>query len=384
MELRTEPDSKAVCEAVSAMLGHRVDLAVDLGAWTVADVPYDSGSPATGGLHRVRGRTRQGRPWSIFVKVLQHPRHWPPLAYLPPHLQAFFLEGFPWRAELAAWEPAFAGRLPAGLRLPELYLIEDLGDDRLAVWMEDVATCDQPWDLDTFRRAARALGGLAARRSDPELIAACEVPPGHGLRRYVDTRVHGWSHSMHNDKPVWRHPALATAAGDRLRTDLSLLYSQTDTMLDHLDALPQAMPHGDASPQNLLVPASAPETFVAIDVAFCTPHAVGFDLGQLLVGLVHAGQMPAAALPATHEVLIPSYVDGYRSNGGHIDADSVMRGYILTLMLRSGFTSVPFESLPAEALDGPPTEDLHRMIRERASLTRYILDLTIPILSRGT
>ena len=64
-----------------------------------------------------------------------------------------------------------------------------------------------------------------------------------------------------------------------------------------MDTLPQALPHGDASPQNLLVPADDPDTFVAIDVSFQNPQAVGFDLGQLLVGLTHAGLLPAAALP---------------------------------------------------------------------------------------
>jgi hypothetical protein len=360
-------------EAVSAMLGQPVELS----AWTVADVPYASGSPATGGLHRVRGRTRDGLTWSIFLKVLQHPRHWPRLPSLPPDLQAFFLEDFPWRAELAAWKPDFADRLPDGLRLPTLYLVEDLGDDRLRMWMEDIATTDHPWDLGTFRRAARVLGGLAARRSDDELIAACEVPPGQGLRRYVDSRIHGWFRPVLHDGAVWRHPLLAAAVDGRLRDDLSWLYAHTDAMLDQLDLLPQAMPHGDASPQNLLVPATAPDTFVAIDVAFSTPHAVGFDLGQLLIGLAHAGQLPAHALPPIHDALVPSYVDGYRAIGGEIDADSVMRGYVLTMMLRSGFTSLPFE-----ALDGPVTEDLRRMANERAALTRYIVDLTIPIVAR--
>ena len=60
-------------------------------------------------------------------------------------------------------------------------------------------------------------------------------------------------------------------------------------MLDRLDGYVQCIPHGDASPQNLLVPADDPETFVVIDVSFRTPHALGFDLGQLLVGLTHAG-----------------------------------------------------------------------------------------------
>lgn len=378
----------AVTEAVSAMLGHPVRHPVELDAWTVAEVPYASGSPATGGLYRVHGHTRDRQPWSIFLKVLQHPRHWPRLTSLPAHLRAFFLEGFPWRAELAAWEPGFADRLPNGLRLPALYLIEDLGDDRLGVWMEDVATSADPWDLATFGRAARVLGALAARRSDPELIAASELPPGQGLRRYVDSRIHGWVGPLLDDDAIWRHPALAAVADvdGRLRDDLSWLYAQTDAMLEELDRLPQAMGHGDASPQNLLVPATEPDSFVAIDIAFSTPHAVGFDLGQLLVGLVHAGELPVAALPAIHEVLVPSYVAGYQTSGREMEIDpgSVVRGYLLTMMLRSGFTSLPFEALQRPTTDGngPTTADLDALMRERAALTRFITDLTIPIVPR--
>ena len=88
-----------------------------------------------------------------------------------------------------------------------------------------------------------------------------------------------------------------------------------------MDALPQALPHGDASPQNLLVPADDPDTFVAIDVSFQNPQAVGFDLGQLLVGLTHAGQLPAAALPEVHAVLVPAFTDGLQAEGGQATAD---------------------------------------------------------------
>lgn len=37
------------------------------------------------------------------------------------------------------------------------------------------------------------------------------------------------------------------------------------------------------------MPIDDPTTFVVIDVSFRSPHALGFGLGQLLVGLVHAG-----------------------------------------------------------------------------------------------
>ena len=68
-------------------------------------------------------------------------------------------------------------------------------------------------------------------------------------------------------------------------------------VLDALDALPQCYQHGDASPQNLLVPEGNPDEFVVIDWGFDCPQAVGFDLGQLLVGLAHAGELAPEALP---------------------------------------------------------------------------------------
>ncbi len=75
------------------------------------------------------------------------------------------------------------------------------------------------------------------------------------------------------------------------------------------------LPHGDASPQNLLVPADAPDTFVVIDISFRAPHALGFDLGQLLVGLVHSSEVPAELMPAIADRIVPSYIAGLRRGG---------------------------------------------------------------------
>src|SRR5215213_9369446 len=60
------------------------------GEATFEVVSYTFGSPATGGLYRLRGDG-----WSLFCKVLQHPRHWPLLPTLPPEAQPDFLAGFP-------------------------------------------------------------------------------------------------------------------------------------------------------------------------------------------------------------------------------------------------------------------------------------------------
>jgi hypothetical protein len=353
-------------QVASQVLGAEVEV-VD---WHVSEVSYESGSPATGSLRRLSGTTAAGHSFTVFLKTVQHVRHWPSLHMIPPSMRDDFAEGFPWSEELTMWQPGFADRLPAGLRVPVLYLAEDLGDDRVRIWMEDVQATAGDWDLAQYRRAAGILGGLAALRSDPALFTGCRYPVGYGLRKYVDGRVRNWSVPMLLDENTWAHPLIAGTVDPQLRNDLVALLDDIEPILDNLDALPQALPHGDASPQNLLIPLTEPQTLVAIDISFQNPAAIGFDLGQLLVGLVHAGGLSAAALAQTHEVLVPAFMDTFQHYGGVGSADDVMRGYVGGLVARAAFTSLPFEQLGAE-----PSPELSRLFAERTALTRFIVEL---------
>ena len=362
------PSAAELTSLVSAAVGHRAAV----GQWRAETVPYQSGSPATGALARLRGVTADGEPWSVFVKVLQHPRHWRLLNRVPDEVREDFLASFPWRAELGAWKPSFAGRLPAGLRVPALYRVIELPEDRVAVWMEDIAASDEAWTAARFDMAAERLGTLAANRRDPDLIAACPVPPGYGLRRYYDGTVQPvlpWLRSH----DLWAHPRMAAAGGAALRADLVELAARAPAILDRLDQLPQALPHGDASPQNLLIPVAEPGTLVAIDVAFQCPLAVGFDLAQLLVGLVHAGLMPAADLPAIHARLPAAYTSGMEKGRQPATLDDVQAGYIGSLAIRAAFTSLPFRE-PISSVTGDH-------IDQRIALTRFVTDagLRLPI-----
>jgi hypothetical protein len=338
---------------------------VSLESVTAERVPYDSGSPATAALVRLGGTLTGSTPWSVFVKLLQSPRHWVHINRMSPPARARFIAEFPWRAEVAAWEPDFAGRLPAGLRVPRLYQTAEVGDDHLALWMEDIETDSAPWDQARFALAARLLGAFAANRSDSALLSASPRPAGFGLRKYAEGEA-GRAIEIIRDPATWRHPALAGYA--TLQSGLLELAGQIPALLDLLATLPQSLPHGDASPQNLLAPAAEPGTLVAIDIAFQTPHAIGFDLAQLLVGLVHAGELPAAALPDIDRILTPQFTAGLHQAGPHpASASDVERGYVATLALRSGFTS-----LPLRQLDTAPPE----LIAQRCALTHFILDRT--------
>ena len=84
----------------------------------------------------------------------------------------------------------------------------------------------------------------------------------------------------------------------------------------------------------------------------------------LLVGLVHAGQQPAAGLPAIHRLLASAYAAGMRAGRHPVALADVHRGYLGSLAIR-----VPFTALPWGDPGGVPPE----AIAERAALIRFVL-----------
>lgn len=239
-----------------------------VGPWSVQPLDHGIGQPTTGGLFRFRGLAVDCTgvvPWSLFLKVIQSYRHWPLLDVLPPELRDEARAGTKWRYEADVYTSDLNRVLPAGLRLPRVHRIEDLDDDRVALWMEDVATHDTPWDLPRFGRAARLLGRLAARLTHTDALpASASRIPGETTRLWHTGRVAAVLPTLLADA-TWAHPLVAAAVDRRLRTDLVELAGRVPTLLNALAGLPHTFAHGDASPQNLLVPADDPDGFARTD-----------------------------------------------------------------------------------------------------------------------
>ncbi len=311
---------------------------------------------STAGLYRVRGTTTAGRAWSFVVKSVQSVKHWPGLDTVPEALRADFVAGFPWRTDVDVYladEP-----LPAGLRLPRLHRLDDLGEDRLVMWLEDVDARQDRWDIGRYRTAARLLGELAAARrvGDPG--------PDLGLHAIYQGPISHLFLPAFADEAIWRHP-LMPGPDDPLRTDLLTMADFIPEVLETLARLPRTRCHGDASPANLLVPLDDSAEFVAIDWSWGTPTAVGFDLGQLLVGQFHDGVGDPAELPAIHSTILEAYTTAL---GG--DPEQVMLGYVGALTIRSLWMALPIERLSDEP--GPELADL---FRKRVALARFITGL---------
>jgi hypothetical protein len=332
---------------------------------TVADVDYAFGSPATAALRRVSGRDVDGRSWSLFCKVIQHARHWVRLAMVPAEARDALLNAFPWRQELDLWDPAFRMTMPTELRPPHLYEVVDLGDDRIALWMEDVPSAGAQWDLPRYAAAARALGRWNQRARDPRLLDATGLPSHFPLRAFSQgaLRTRGLE-PLSNDE-LWVHPWLRPESD--LRQMLRPLAARLADLIDRLDSMALCRPHGDASPQNLLTPIDTPDAFVVIDVSQQAPTALGCDLGQLAVGLIHAEQVLPDMLPDIIATVVPAYCFGLREEGYDGDDASIEVAMWTSMLTRSGFDSLRYDLL-AHANPG----DRSRTFNTRVELTRHI------------
>lgn len=370
------PHEQALVQVARALLA---DPRAPVDPWHAEPVPHDFGSPTTAGLFRLRGRALQAGPdgAAVFLKLIRSFRHWPVVAHLPPEQQQLALSSPLWRYEIELYARGLGDALPPGLRLPRVLAISELGDDVVALFLEDVEVDPTPWSESTFAHAAEVLGRMAAR-----LTNADALPPMASRLPSEVTRLHYTSRLLLSALPalqsdaIWSHPLLAAFTAQELRRDLMALAGRIRAMLTELVRLPQVLMHGDASPQNLLVPVDEPGSFVAIDWTIGGLAAVGDDLGQLLVGLAHAGLLEVHELPGLHDVIVHSYTTGLAAEKLEVAEPDVRYGMDAGLVVRSAFTA-----LPLDRLGEPVTDELAGLVESRLALTRYLVDvgLALPI-----
>lgn len=354
---------------VAALLG-RPPSQVTLLDSQATEVPYDLPAITTAGRYWVRGTAQvDGRKehFSFFVKHVQSWGRSPLFAEVPAEIAEMAEAGVPWRTEPLAYRSDLGDRLPAGLRMPRSVGVFDLDEKSAAVWLEDVATVPMSWSTATYERAAFLLGRLAASPRVRELAHVGQL--AWTVHDYLHGRLEHQVLPLLRDPEVWRHPLVAAAFDDTLRSRLLDAARRAADLVDELGSMPLGTAHGDACPNNLLLTADD-DGFVLIDYGFWCEAPIGFDLAQLLVGDVQVGRRDAGGLVGLERSILPSYVDGLRAEGCDVDASLVRRGHALQLMVFTGLSTLPFEHLAAS-----PTPELHRDAAQRAAIATFSLDL---------
>ena len=352
-----------------AAVGAAGGLLVD---WTVEQLGDSGIMPTTESIERVRGMLDvEGtlRAFTLVAKTVRSLRFLPPFAALPQEVQAL-IEPM-WRTEPEVYASGLHGALPPELRAPRLYALETLGEGRVRLWLEDVATASTTWDVQTYTAAAFALGRLAGRYPAAEIPWTFTRMP-LDLERYLNTRIAGQTLPMLRDDRSWQHPLVRQSVDERLREDTLRLWERARRLLGRLDDLPQTLVHGDACPQNLLIEGRAGSArFIALDWGLPAPRPSAPISSSSIAGRVESGELDPREVPPIEHAILSAYRAGLAAEGVSENRERIERGYRTQLALRCGFTALPLERLQGARDDDP---DLTLLFAQRARWARMVLD----------
>jgi hypothetical protein len=317
----------------------------------------------TGGLWRLAGDAMDShgtRRFRAVLKVIHTPLRWTGIDAIPVEMRGYLVAHNPWRTEADVYESDLGNFLPAGLRFPDIYLIEDLDQDSAGIWMEDVRTDPaRDWDNDCYTRVAYLLGCLAGIPGAPmgmeRDIADFVVGPGEHV--FIPMLRSGILHS---------HPAFDGMIDHHLEQDMLLFVDRIPLLLTEAEALPRTRAHGDACPQNMLQTRGGT---VALDWGSFGTITAGFDLGQLLAGRANEGLLDGPTLSMLAPACLNAYLDGLLDTRTPLPPALVRRGFAISMALQSGLSAL----FPRE-LDGPVTPELRELVRVRAGMARFIID----------
>lgn len=335
---------------------------------TVTPVDHPHETITTGGRWWVTGTVRHAtaaRPLRLFLKLTRTARRSPLLRDVPPEMHDDVVATLPWRVEADVYESGLADHLPQGCAMPRAIAVDQTDAESALIWLPAVGAREGSWTPDDWHTAARTLGRIAGSAAVAEVAEQVGHPSAvHQARIYWEGRITHQFVAAYRDDDLWRHPVLARHVDAGLRDRLLALVHAAPRLVAEIEALPLLSGHGDASPNNILPTDDGP---VLIDWGFFGRHRVGFDLGQLVMSRVDAGDAPADELPALRSRCLQSYREGLRDMGVHIDRSALARAHAVQVAISHGLPAVPLDRL------GDDAATLDPLVRERARALDGIL-----------
>ena len=335
--------------------------------WASAPAAHRLENMTTHSLDRFTGAFDDGERWSVVAKTLRPAHCSPGWSQIPPQFRSQVLEDLDWTDEPRLFRCGLAAALPDGLRFPRLWHVDE-APDRITLWMEDVPDTTA-WDIDRYRRTARALGRLHGRW--PEEAASAEL----GLRRrdlspLFAGKICNFDLPVQADERFWGQPAVAAATDDRYRDDLQRLATAVPGMLARVEALPHGAAHGDATPDNFREPDH--RTIVAIDWSYGSVAPAGADLAQLFVGRFESGVQDPDTAPEVLAAVVDGFQEGAADEGSPARRSDIELALVTHLAVRSLFSLLIVDHRHDLSL-----RQRAELLARRARIGRFGLDLAL-------
>ena len=316
-------DATALTPLVRLALG---DNRLDVADWTFESFGHslDEVFALPRSIVRFRGTARaaeQTVPWTLVLKIVNTART-PEDPSSPDNGER---ESLLYRSGVLASASTFAG--------PRCFGVTERASGAYWLWLEEVVDdIGHEWPAERYMLAARHL----ARFNASHMKGRTAVSPPWLSRSPLREAVRETSPVVARLSDVLDNPVIAAAITPEAAAALLALLHRSETWLDALDRLPQALCHWDAHRANLFSRTSGDGRVqtVAIDWANVGWGPLGADLWKLLSQTVNFFGLDAGALPALDAALFDHYIEGLRDAGWQGDRHAVRFGYTAACALR--------------------------------------------------
>jgi len=295
---------------------------LELGDWSWQ--PIQGGAGEGLGIYRYLGQaTNQGElvNWSLILKVFGESAEATPLTAWNY-----------WRREVDVYQSDFLENLPGGIRAPQCFAVQEQGQGRIGLWLEDIVGDKLEWSIADYGQVAYDFGRFNGFYLTAQPIPTYPWLSQQWLRGFVERTIP----SIALLQQTLDHQWVKRVYLPDVAQNLFQLWAEREWYLQILTCLPQTLCHMDAFRRNIFIrraPDESQET-VAIDWAFVGSGAVGEELVPLIEASIGFMEVDLSDVLELENQVLEGYLAGLSDVGWQGDARQIRLGYTAAASLR--------------------------------------------------
>jgi hypothetical protein len=264
---------------------------------------------------------KEKRVYALILKILK-----------PDALRKESHHYYYWKREALVYQSGILNQLPAGIRAPECYAVEEKQNGDIWIWLEDIniENLQSDWSLHQMKKVSYLLGKFNGRYLSGTPLPAHSFLCRNWLKSWVNACT-AYAKPIQVQKAIWdcyRNVIGHTSPAADIWNEYCLNRTRVNNLLETLDRLPRVFAHQDVHWDNIFIEqVEERHSIIAMDWQFASISGVGEELGRMFGYALLKGKIPVEMVEEYKESLFKNYLQGIRDSGWNGNANLPRFGF---------------------------------------------------------